>query len=273
MINGCVLVTRWIVDATGRGAAVARRLGARRVHLDGLVAVGGVGPGPGDDGLTAVAAVADGWWYRAALGGGRSVRLYMMDRDRVAAVRDPAGWAAALSQAPLVGTAPAPASLRVLPAATGLLDPITGPGWIAAGDAACTVDPLSSAGITKALASGQGAAAAILAGDPARHAAAERARFEHLVAGAREMYARERRFASPFWASRRGAVWLDPEAVVGPIRGLVPGLTRPEQDALRRATASARPAAEVVAALCEATALPAWRALTALQRGREREAL
>jgi len=94
-------------------------------------------------------------------------------------------------------------------ASGGYLDPSAGPGWIAAGDAAQSYDPLASQGLFNALYTGLAAAEAAdraLSGDPAGLPAyaAElqkvRAAYElHLVA----WYGLEQRWPqSPFWRRR-----------------------------------------------------------------------
>ena len=57
---------RFLVDATGRRSAIARRLGARREVYDHLVSVAmHYRVAPHDGGYTLVEAVRDGWWYSA----------------------------------------------------------------------------------------------------------------------------------------------------------------------------------------------------------------
>jgi hypothetical protein len=63
------LCARMLIDATGRSAALARRLGARRLIHDRLVGVVGffaphVSP-PTHDRRTLVESIEDGWWYTA----------------------------------------------------------------------------------------------------------------------------------------------------------------------------------------------------------------
>src|SRR5438309_1947961 len=68
-----------------------------------------------------------------------------------------------------LGALPNEVVTRPHPCETEILDRITGDSWIAIGDAASMVDPLSSAGVLKALKSGVAAADRItegLAGNP-----------------------------------------------------------------------------------------------------------
>src|SRR5262249_14221622 len=101
------------------------------------------------------------------------------------------------------------APLRLRAVRSSLLEPVAGPGWLAAGDAAASFDPLSSIGVGQALASGAAAARAAhawLSGNegPLRdYADAARENFARYLASRRAYYMQERRWADrPFWAAR-----------------------------------------------------------------------
>ncbi len=180
---GATLAARLVVDATGSAAAFARRRGARLVAADRLV---GFARFFADDGAgdprTRVEAVADGWWYTAGLPGGRRVAACLTDADlgRRLGLADAAVWSRHLAATMVMRQALAAARplgpVTVHAAASRRLDPAAGDGWLAVGDAASTFDPLSSAGILKALRSGifasYAAADLLTRGDPtalARH--------------------------------------------------------------------------------------------------------
>lgn len=97
-------VRAWgVLDCSGRPAAIAHRLGARRAHRDKLVAVAAVHRPAisGDvDSTTLVEAVRDGWWYTARLPGERRVFVYLTDSDLLDqdTARDESRWLARLSQ-------------------------------------------------------------------------------------------------------------------------------------------------------------------------------
>lgn len=218
------VTTRWVVDATGRSAWHSRRMGARRHAFDRLVGLVALfdDPSPPDP-RTFIEATRDGWWYAAALPGGRSIAVYFNDADlddtRPGAAAP--AWERRLASARLVADRLANARragpLRAVSAASTLADRVAGRGWLAVGDAACTVDPLSSQGIGWAIASGLEAARAILDPDPAAatalYEAGLRARYGDYLAARRAQYASERRWPdSPFWrrrtrdpSSRKGA--------------------------------------------------------------------
>ncbi|APR78768.1 Dehydrogenase flavoprotein LodB [Minicystis rosea] len=167
------LVADFVVDATGRRADLARGLGAERVRYDRLVAVASVLEGDPDravtDTFTLVESTPAGWWYSAALRGGRLAVAYMTDGDLLdrSALRAPVWWDAlgcpprTLDRVSRHHTRPHAAAPRVQVAGSARLDRIAGAGWMAVGDAAAAYDPLSSYGIGSALGAGYYAAHAI----------------------------------------------------------------------------------------------------------------
>jgi flavin-dependent dehydrogenase len=209
---------RRLIDATGRGAAVARAQGARRERHDRLVAIYArlVAPDDDVDGVTRVASTPDGWWYSALVGAQRRVVAFLTDADLLDPVlRSPAGFAAALAATGdrLLPRRPGGADLELGPAATpahsARLTPVSGDGWLAVGDAAVAFDPLSSQGILNALVTGLLGATAVdasLRGEPAALAAYARRLttvWSSYESNRRAAYALERRWPSaPFWARR-----------------------------------------------------------------------
>ncbi|MFJ2212277.1 NAD(P)/FAD-dependent oxidoreductase [Streptomyces sp. NPDC101062] len=212
---------RWLVDATGRAAAVAVGCGARRRRCDRLAALCLVlGAAPGAvEGCSLVESDEDGWWYTAPLPGWRRLVAYFTDADLPsAALRTAAELRPRLLATRHVGRRAEPhgfvpsAVLRRAPAHSVFLDRVWGDGWVAAGDAAVAFDPLSSQGVLTALYTGMGAGQAVdarLRGDAAALAGYEdgvrRARAAY-VRGHRIVHARETRWAHRvFWARRLAA--------------------------------------------------------------------
>jgi len=218
-----VATARLVVDASGRASAFARRQGARRLHDDYLVAATAFlrpGGAAAVDSTTLVEATPDGWWYSALLPDGRLATAFFTDPDLAVAHRPAtcSGWLALLHATEhtrhrvkahdyRLVTPP-----RLVAAGSARLEPVVGDGWLAAGDAAASYDPLSSHGIGSALAGGLHAAAAIralLAGNngalPA-YAAGVAAAYALYLDLRRAYYADERRWsAAPFWQRRGGA--------------------------------------------------------------------
>jgi flavin-dependent dehydrogenase len=208
----------WVIDATGRSAAFAVRQGARRLAADRLVGVAVRFRASGSDSSTLVEAQPDGWWYSAATPNSGLVVVWMSDADLVR--RDSLGersrWFQQLANsrhtAARVAGAVAEAGPIVRAAHSQRLSDFGGDGWLAAGDAACTFDPLSSQGILKALRTGKIASFAVLDGLDGR-GASSLARYEQLLAAEYSQYLETRAWfygqegrwpESAFWARRRG---------------------------------------------------------------------
>jgi flavin-dependent dehydrogenase len=220
------LTARFVIDATGRHAAFARTQGARATsddHLTGLVAL--FEGGDGAQTATLVEAVEDGWWYSAHLPENRTVVAFMTDADIVRAgkLHEQDAWLERLGDTRSTRLRIVNARLVegpvAAPAHSQILDPLTGDGWITAGDAAAGFDPLSSMGIGYAIASGIQAArvaSSSLAGESehARLFAADvRRHYDGYLARRQAYYQVEKRWPeSPFWARRHGA----PQASVTP---------------------------------------------------------
>ena len=208
--NKRILCARWLVDATGRKAFLARKLGCRANVVDRLIGAVALSPRSGDAQWTLIEAVENGWWYSAPLPGARTVFAYMTDSD----LWTPSRWQEFLKAAPLtserafaVGSGP---PVRVVSAATMLRQPLVGPNWIVVGDAAFAVDPLSGQGIYRTIESALHSAAALaraLAGDPSGMVEYESwtdESFRSYLTVRHQFYrAVERWPASPFWQRRQ----------------------------------------------------------------------
>ncbi|PLC51279.1 hypothetical protein CR159_03340 [Pollutimonas subterranea] len=238
LADGVVATARFVIDASGRGAAVGRHLSAYR-RADNLAAAAvilrqhdsPVAPTP----ATLIEAQRDGWWYASLLADGRLSLVYFSDPDILPAglSRDPAVWRRLLADTDYIGRWVSEAGFvadrapRLASAGTTWLDracgwAANGAAWAAVGDAAAAFDPLSSHGITSALwcATRVGdAAVATLAGDRApltAYADALEAGRKQFLAQRAVLYGREGRFAdSAFWVRRRSALDLTESTVPG----------------------------------------------------------
>lgn len=234
LADGSEVSVRFAIDATGRAAALGRRVG-RYLRADRLIAAIGFLPqrdlGVEPTRATLIEAAPDGWFYASLLPDGRLSVACFTDSDLAPphVSRDVEAWRALLGASTHVARWIAEAGFaveapsRLWSAGSTRLDPPAGEtgdgaGWAAVGDAAATFDPLSSHGLTTALWTGEraGAAAAAWLGGDAKplsdyaRAVAEGA--ERFLADRRAVYARERRWASrPFWRRR-----ADPHAAFAP---------------------------------------------------------
>ena len=159
---------RWLIDASGRAAGAARRLGAHRQRDEDLVAI--VGHGRPDPGFllerSLVETTPQGWWYAAVLPDGRPVfMLHTLPAMATSLRAAPDLWHAALAATEHVARAfPRPAlegGLQCFEACGAALDHVRGEGWIACGDAALSFDPCAGQGIFSALYTGMAAADAL----------------------------------------------------------------------------------------------------------------
>jgi flavin-dependent dehydrogenase len=142
--------TRYLVDATGRAAVVAQRLGAKRAAIDQLFS------------LTVEVAESmlvgtwtesnpEGWWNLSSLQGRGTLSFYssaLVVREAKAEIV--ARFERTEHLRNLIGTRQFSNPI-VRPCGSSLLGPCAEPGWFAVGDAAWTAQPLASAGIAKAL--------------------------------------------------------------------------------------------------------------------------
>ncbi|QWF84896.1 Putative FAD-dependent oxidoreductase LodB [Amycolatopsis sp. CA-230715] len=195
-----------VVDATGRRAAFATARGARRWFADRLVGVTAIVPDPSVRGHVVLEAAENGWWYASPQPGDRSVIAWLSDVDllRRDGCARPAPWLAALRRTRHIGAPPDEPALTVRDARSHLLVPDAGRDWIAVGDAAMALDPLSSAGIAEAIRSGV-LAADLIATRRLGHERGLGRRFADYLRQRRDLYRLERRWISPFW-TRRWAV-------------------------------------------------------------------
>lgn len=217
--SGAETTADFVVDATGKASRVARRLGVKRNSFDEVLAVSAVLPL--DPALPMVKnalieAVPDGWWYASQIPGARAMVSFYTDKSGVAYWRDSATWWRGLQATQLIYPklpclGPPTPSLQVDAAPSSLLSRVIGDQWLAVGDAAASYDPISSAGILKALLSGEAAGDAIashLSGKSEALAAYQDQLFrdfEQYAALRYQLYASEQRFpSSPFWCARTG---------------------------------------------------------------------
>jgi flavin-dependent dehydrogenase len=208
-----------VIDATGRAASIAKRLGAKPVVYDDLIGiVGRTTAAAPRTSLLFIEAIELGWWYSAGLADGSIVATFMTDPDLVDTSQAGRFWAwrgqlqsSSLTSGRMVDLDEA-LDLDIRTARTQRLDVIEGDGWLAVGDAAMSFDPLSSEGISKGLEWGKkaaGVAAAFCRGD--RSAAKEyresleSAFSEYLVTRYRYYTAEKRWPDAPFWRRRQVA--------------------------------------------------------------------
>lgn len=161
-----------VVDATGRAARLAPWVGARRHLVDHLVGIAMQldGIDTAREGYVMVEASADGWWYTAPVPGDRMMAMLMTDSDLCgrAHLASPRAWHERLHAAGATHARVAPGrpcwGPRVFSAVSQRLRRRERYApWLAVGDAALAVDPISGSGVVRALRSARAGAEAALA--------------------------------------------------------------------------------------------------------------
>ena len=218
----------FVIDASGRTSTLTRCFGARHAVFDRLVGVAVEFVAPSEsECFTLVETVAEGWWYSAPVPpakpgqGARLMVMLMSDADlaQAHAARDLAHWRAALTQAPLTQARIAHAAPQWGPrifAAMSLRhqrgDGLRAP-YLAVGDAALAVDPISGSGVVRGLRDAPAAAQAAMQWLAGKHDAV--AEFEHArdrdcteyLLERADYYSYETRWpAAPFWSRRSAAI-------------------------------------------------------------------
>jgi len=211
---------RLAVDASGRAATLAKRLGVARDNIDRLSAHWVAGPmdrlDTGAPGFSIVESEPEGWWYSAPLADGNRVLAFHGDPDMAPdEIREPGRFMDRALDLPAMGTLLRDAAFKtngpvtVTAANSGRLSRLAGEGWLAIGDAALSFDPIASRGIFNALYTAWSGAMAchdILTGERdgfADYAADLATVWTLYQRHLQVVYGSERRWtASPFWQRR-----------------------------------------------------------------------
>jgi flavin-dependent dehydrogenase len=163
------LTGRMLLDATGRKGLLATKLGSQAHVTDRLIGAVPFSDVRDTAQQTLIEAVQHGWWYSAPIPGARIVITYMTDSD----LWRNSDWSDLLKHAPLTsaraGSLPIPPPLQIVSAVSVVRCPVTGPDWMAIGDAALAYDPLSGQGVLNSIETGTRSSATTaryLGGDP-----------------------------------------------------------------------------------------------------------
>lgn len=225
------------VDATGRAGVLARSVGRRR-YEPGHRTVALIGTWRHDGrwplqepSHTLLESYADGWGWSVPVADGTRALAVMVDPQTTRLTRGEGATAVYLAEiAKMPHLAEVFRGSALIGRPTGwdaslyVADAMTGDGWLLAGDASAFVDPLSSAGVRKAMASGWLAAVAVNTAltDPALGATA----FNYFAARELATYTQfltlTRQFLldgapvpdHPFWAERTAPAPADDRALV-----------------------------------------------------------
>ncbi|WP_298420904.1 FAD-dependent monooxygenase [uncultured Kordia sp.] len=153
------LESQFIVDATGRKASVCRHLGIQKENLDSQFAITfNTKLSNGIPNEIIVEATKNGWWYVAPYAENEVTMMFftlkalLPAKEKMTAfLKDELVQTIHLSKQIQNITI---STYKIMPAGTSCLQIPFGENWLAVGDAAYSFDPISSYGITSALASG-----------------------------------------------------------------------------------------------------------------------
>ncbi len=150
---------RYIVDATGRKASVCRHLGVVPTVLDEWFGLWFYAEGKAPKQIF-VESTEQGWWYAAPFGANQVTMMFFTRKEYIPTkAKIPAFLQKQFRQTTQLAktfSIPdlSPAEVQIRPSGTAFLDQPYGTNWLAVGDAAYAYDPISSFGITSALAGG-----------------------------------------------------------------------------------------------------------------------
>ncbi|CAM1359806.1 NAD(P)/FAD-dependent oxidoreductase [Tenacibaculum xiamenense] len=155
------LNSKYIIDATGRKASVARHLGAIKHDLDTQLTVSFWHQTPKKTPRQIwIEATENGWWYLSPKATNEVNCMFFTLREVLPARNNmPMFLTKELQKTRQIKTIIKPTDIelsnyKIMASGTSCLEKPYGKNWLAVGDAAFSYDPISSYGITSALASG-----------------------------------------------------------------------------------------------------------------------
>ena len=158
----------YVVDATGRKATVCRHLGVHKNMLDSQFAFSFTYKLKHSlERQILVEAAPNGWWYAAPNKGNELTVMYftlkalLPKNDQIHSFLSKEIDASIYLSKIISANCLSNISVNIIPAGTSRLEIPYGNNWVAVGDAAFSFDPISSYGITSALAAGYYAGQAI----------------------------------------------------------------------------------------------------------------
>ena len=218
----------FVIDATGKSSAFARRLNVFRNVLDEVMFLCAFIELPEGCDLisnTLVESVAEGWWYAARLPNNKMIVTFCTDQQGLKSHQwqNPEKWLKLFTQTKWLKNKLAKVfenishdclNIVVQSAPSSLLSAVCGDNWLAVGDAASSYDPITSAGITKAMQQGEQAGRAlasfVMEGKNDLLQVYQQQVFDDFKQYAKvrhELYASEKRFSdSEFWMRRLGRI-------------------------------------------------------------------
>lgn len=226
------LYADFVIDATGRNTKLASVFGIKKIRYDNLIGITifctPKKRGQAQKGSILVEAVEKGWWYSAVLMDDTLVATLMTDADivkKIGAIENSLQYFIDSSNETkrILAKYQRIGKVHTVSAKSQILSQLVGNNWMAVGDSAWSIDPLSSQGIYKAMAMGLKAADAInefYSGDPSALKNYEkhfRDMFFSYIKLRAKYYRMETRWCDEdFWKKRQEPCWLEIPIVIDP---------------------------------------------------------
>ena len=154
------MVSAFVIDATGKRATFARKLGTKWKIHDNLIGVVGFYQSrihQDNHHSMFIESVSDGWWYSSPLPNDRSIVVFMTDSDICKSIQVKTNWDLLLTKTKYIKEAlrgELITPLKIYSAHSSVIRQTHFTNWIPAGEASASFDPLSSLGIGYAITSG-----------------------------------------------------------------------------------------------------------------------
>jgi flavin-dependent dehydrogenase len=166
--------SKFAIDATGRNSWLARQIGIERTQHDKQIAIVAFLSSDRKEEhqqVSMVETVPNGWWYSAIMPDGRMAVVFFTTPDATAIKEacDPTTWLQQLNAAKHIQQRikehnyQLKETIYATAANSSYLNQFYGTNWVAVGDAAVSLDPISSHGLGLSLISGRDAAQATIA--------------------------------------------------------------------------------------------------------------
>jgi len=205
------------IDATGRNGLLVKTLGIAKKFDDRQVVVWArfqLGDTLGFGNSTWLESAPYGWWYGARLPRGEAIVALGTDPHVAKSMNiyDLKSWLFQLTDTQLMaprldGAQLIADSFRITSSHSYCISRAAGENWLATGDAASAFDPLSSAGIYKALLTGQLAAETIINGQRLAYQARIKSDYRTYLDMRAHLYKGEQRWPDhAFWKTRQRAL-------------------------------------------------------------------
>ena len=215
-----------VFDATGRSAAIAKHVGSVSRRVNNLVGIQAILKTKRTEercnSATSllIEAACNGWWYALRVSDSAVIATYMTDADLYAqkGVGLRCFWYERFKETihvrNMIGGKLEILSDRVVPAFSRLLCPVHSAGYAAIGDAAMSIDPLSSQGIANAIDTAilaeQSCRSGSLPNPSSDYSKTVADRFGNYIKQSHRFYSLEQRWqSSKFWRRRVTSPTLD----------------------------------------------------------------